>query len=319
MNGEQTGSILIHVVDGARTPLAKDVKWTCRVHDGRPPDEWEMGTFEGAGASLLVKDLEWFDCPFDNYTVIVNAGGYESACWMPVRLLQGRPAPVSLMLIQKGANPNFAGAGWNALNNLRPRFAEILSAGADDAADRYGNLIEEHEGLRAACLLNLLTAMAAITLPSKKSLLDYYWQPIWDNPLFPMAQDRFFAYVDKALIDDVVIAGKMGAFGEEKNPGTWHSGATLSYKQLQFDVANVQLTFHQGNTKRIQGPDGLVDCVVIEPDIDFYKDLLSHGLLEVVPNLCSGNKSDPRMVYILRWMAGQQAGADFNPLYTRIG
>jgi len=135
-------------------------------------------------------------------------------------------------------------------------------------------LMEQHEGLVLGCLLNLLTAMTQITLPSEKTPLDYYWQPIWDDSQFPMSQDRFFAYVDKAFVDDVVKAGKMGSFSEERNPGTWHPGATLSYKQTQFDVTNVQLTFHQGNAKIIQGPDGPVDCVVVEPDIDYYKDLL---------------------------------------------
>ena len=51
-------------------------------------------------------------------------------------------------------------------------------------------------------------------------------------------------------------------------PGVFHPGATLSYKQTLFDVTNVQPTFHQGNAKTLQGPDGSpVDCIVIEPDI----------------------------------------------------
>jgi len=146
--------------------------------------------------------------------------------------------------------------------------------------------------------------------------LDYYWQPIWDDSEFQMAQDRFFAYVDKALVDDVVKASKMGAFSEEKNPGALHPGATLSYKQIQFAVTNVQLTFHQGNSKTLPGPNGPVDCIVIESDIDYYKDLLAHFFLEVLPNKFTGGLTDPRAVYLLRWMAAKQAGSDFNPLYT---
>lgn len=306
----------MNIVDGTRKPLPDAVKWSARIHDARTPNEWQMVNVNGAGSAELVKGLRWFNNLFDNYTLIVNAKGYEDAGWMPVRISPAKPAVLDLMLIQKDARLNFSGADWKTLDSLRPRFAEIISAGINDASERYGNLIEEHEGLLLACLLNLLTAMSQITLPSEKSPLDYYWQPIWDNPQFPMAQDRFFAYVDEALVDDVVKAEKTGSFGEEKNPGTWHPGATLSYKQLQFDVTNVQLTFHQGNTKRIQGPEGPVDCVVVEPDIDYYKDLLSHGLMEVMPNLFSGGLTDPRTVYVLRWMAGQQAGSDFNPLYT---
>src|SRR6185437_15429026 len=158
--------------------------------------------------------------------------------------------------------------------SIRPRFAQILSAGINNAPDRYGNLMEQNQGLVLACMLNLLTAMSQIVLPSDKSPLDYYWQPIWDDAPFLPAQDRFFAYVDKALVEDVVKAGKIGSFAEEKDPGVFHPGATLSYKQTQFDVTNVQLTFHQGNAKTIQTSDGPVDCIVVEPDIDFYKDLL---------------------------------------------
>jgi hypothetical protein len=316
MNGEQTGSILIHILDGTRKPLPGAVIWSAKIHDGRSPSEWKMSNVDGSGPNELVKDLRWFDNLFDNYTVIVNSNGYEDAGWAPVRISPGRPAAVDLMLVQKDAHLNFSDAGWQALNSLRPRFAQIISAGITDAADRYGKLIEDREGLLLACLLNLLTAMSQITLPSEKSPLDYYWQPIWDDPQFPMAQDRFFAYVDKALVEDVVRAGRMGSFAEEKNPGTWHPGATLSYKQKQFDVTNVQITFHQGNVKTIQGPSGAVDCVVVEPDIDYYKDPLAHGLLEVVPNKLTGGLTDPRVVHVLRWMAERRAGFDFNPLYT---
>jgi hypothetical protein len=176
--------------------------------------------------------------------------------------------------------------------------------------------MEQNEGLILACMLNLLTAMSQIVLPSDKTPLDYYWQPIWEDPQFPPAQDRFFAYVDNALVDDVIKAGKMGSFAEERDPGVFHPGATLSYKQSQFDVTNVQLTFHQANTKTIHGPAGPVACVVVEPDIDYYKDLISHFFVEVMPNKFAGGLTDPRTVYVLRWMAGKQGGTEFDPLYT---
>jgi hypothetical protein len=46
----------------------------------------------------------------------------------------------------------------------------------------------------------------------------------------------------------------MGAFAEEKNPGTFHPGATPSYKQKQSDVTKIQLTFHQGDQPTIDTP-----------------------------------------------------------------
>ena len=316
MDENPTGSILIHVVDGTRQALPDSVKWSGRILDGRTLSERRTLNVDGAGSVMLVKGLQYFDNFFDNYTVILNAKGYEDAGWMPVPILPAKPAAVYLMFLPKNGHLNFSAATWDALNSSRPRFAQILSAGIDNAPDRYSGLMEQNEGLRAACLLNLLTAMSQIVLPSQNSPLDYYWQPIWDDPQFPISQDRFFAYVDKHLVDDVIKAGQLGSFAEEKNPGGWHQGATLSYKQTQFDVTNVQLTFHQGNAKTIQTQNGPVDCVVLEPDIDYYKDLLAHALLEVLPNKFTQGLTDPRAVYLLRWMAGQQAGSTFNPLYT---
>ena len=82
-------------------------------------------------------------------------------------------------------------------------------------------------------------------------------------------------------------------------------------------MTNVQLTFHQGNAKTLPGHDGTpVNCVVIEPDIDYYKDLLAHFFLEVIPTKFTKGLTDPRAVYVLRWMATKQAGSNFNPLYT---
>lgn len=317
MDETPTGSILINLVDGTRQPLPATVQWSARIFDGRPPSQWREIDIDGAGSAELIKGLTYFDNLFDNYTVIVSAKGYQGAAWKPVNILPSKPAAVDLMLIPEDAHLNFSGASWRTLNSIRPRFAQIISAGVPDAETRYSNLMEQSEGLVMACLLNLLTAMSQITLPSGKSPLDYYWQPIWDDPQFAMAQDRFFAYVDQALIPDVVKAGAMGSFAEEKDPGVFHPGATLSYKQTQFDVTNVQLTFHQGNAKTQQAPDGSpVDCIVVEPDIDYYKDLLAHFFLEVVPNKFTRGLTDPRAVYILRWMAGKQAGSDFNPLFT---
>lgn len=318
MGATPTGSILINLVDGTRQPLSAGVKWSATIHDGRPPSQWKQRTVQGSGSPELVKGLTYFDNFFDQYTVIVRAKRYHDAAWMPANISPARPAAVHLMLLPKDGHVNFSGAGWQTLSSQRPRFAEILSSGTDDPATRYDNLMDEPEGLKLACLLNLLTAMSQIILPSKKTPLDYYWEPIWDDPgHFPMQQDRFFAYADQALIQDVKDAASLGAFSREKNPGSVHPGATLSYKQNQFDVANVQLTFHERNTSTVPGPGGAtINCVVIEPDIDYFKDPLAHFFGEVVPHWVTNGKTDPRAAYVLRWMDSQQAGSDFNPLYT---
>lgn len=60
-----------------------------------------------------------------------------------------------------------------------------------------------------------------------------------------------------------------------------------------------------------------MSCVKVEMDMDYYKDPLAHFLLEVLPNKVSRGKTDPRKVYVLRWIAGQRAGVpEFNPPYT---
>ena len=318
MGATPTGSILINLVDGTRQPLSSGMKWNATIHDGRAPSQWKKIDVPGSGSAELIKGLTYFDNFFDQYTVIVRAKKYHDAAWMPVNISFTRPAAVHLMLLPKGGHVNFSGAGWQTLSSLRPRFAEILSMGTADPATRYGDLMDEPEGLKLACLLNLLTAMSQIKLPSKKTPLDYYWQPIWDDPThFPMQQDRFFAYVDQALIQDVKDAAALKAFSRELDPGSQHPGATLSYKQNQFDVANLQLTFHEGNTLAVPGPGGTaINCVVIEPDIDYFKDPLAHFFGEVLPHWVTKGKTDPRAAGVLRWMASQQAGSDFNPLYT---
>jgi hypothetical protein len=60
-----------------------------------------------------------------------------------------------------------------------------------------------------------------------------------------------------------------------------------------------------------------MECVMIEPDIDYYKDPLAHALLEVAANKLTNSLTDPHQVYVLRWMAGRHAGVpNFEPPYT---
>jgi len=60
-------------------------------------------------------------------------------------------------------------------------------------------------------------------------------------------QDRFFAWCDVRLIDQVKIAAEAKEFAVENNPGLFHPGATSSWKQIQFGEANVQVTFHEND------------------------------------------------------------------------
>jgi hypothetical protein len=74
----------------------------------------------------------------------------------------------------------------------------------------------------------------------------------------------------------------------------------------------VQLTFHENDTKTING----VNCIKVEPDIEYYKDLGAHAILEVITNAVTHSLTDPKQVYLLRWIAGRHAGvANFEPPY----
>jgi hypothetical protein len=135
--------------------------------------------------------------------------------------------------------------------------------------------------------------------------------------------DRFWAWVDAKLADRIAALASLHSFAEEQDAAFWHPGvpgrvqpATRSWKQTRFDVSNVQLTFHEKDKRAIPQPDGSsVDCVIVEPDIDYYKDLINHGLLEAFPNFLTQGKTDPRQDYSLRWMATKLEGVqpDFAP------
>jgi hypothetical protein len=160
-----------------------------------------------------------------------------------------------------------------------------------------------------ACFLNLTTAMSQIFLPTGTPLT-YIKELIWDET---MAQDRFFCFADVALIDQVLRAKDQGIMVQV--PADLHPGATRSFKQVEFGEANLQLTFHEADedTRVIDG----VKCFKLEPDIDYYKDVGAHLILEVIVNVLARSLSDPRAVYVLRWIAGRAAGRpEFDPFYV---
>ena len=62
-----------------------------------------------------------------------------------------------------------------------------------------------------AALLNLATVMKTTQLPVKTPL-DYFMEILLDEPL---AQDRFFGYADKSLVDQVRRAAMEGEFAPD--------------------------------------------------------------------------------------------------------
>jgi len=58
---------------------------------------------------------------------------------------------------------------------------------------------------------------------------------------------------------------------------------------------------------------------VVEPDIDYEKDIAAHTLLEVIPNAITKGLTNPEVVYVLRWIAGRHAGVpEFAPPYVIV-
>ena len=304
-----TGNLMVNVSDGTRKPFPPRTRLLLRVIDGnqrhRPP-------IHRKGPNIAIRGLPFFNNLGDNYTVIVSAKGLHQAGFTPVKLLRNAWQHVDLMLLPKNGTFNFRDARWETLKTLHPKLFALLSHGAasDQAAkDRYEQLMEKQPAALAA-FFNITTAMEAIQLPSGTPL-DYLKKLVWVE----MAQDRFFAYAEQGLIDQVERAVIQGVFKPEIGSAVFHPGATRSYKQVQFGEANVQLTFHEGDSKRIGG----VKCVKVEPDIDYYGDLAAHALLEVIPNTFSERLTDPRKVYVLRWIAGRRAGVpEFNPPYVIV-
>ena len=308
--GLKTCTLNVNLFSGARTALPPATEALLTVRDGNQQTVSLPNNGYFNQPSISIKGLPFFDNFGDNYAVVASADGYQQAGFYPVAVSPASPVVVDIMLLKKDATYNFRNARWDRLNQQFPAYAALLGSGSADsasAADRYGQLLEDRPQV-LACYFNLVTAMSQIQLPDKTPL-DYIRELIWDDT---MQQDRFFAWADPALIDQVVRAAAQGEFSPEPGTAMFHPGATRSWKQIQFGEANVQLTFHEGDKKTIDG----LDCVMVEPDIDYYKDLGAHALLEVVTNQLTNSLTDPRQVYVLRWIAGRHAGVpNFEPPY----
>jgi hypothetical protein len=299
-----TSALRLRIFDGTRQLFTAPAQFLITITDGYQTQHVRQYYSEND----ITFNLPFFDNFGDEYTVLVWAQGYKQAGFSPVELSNSYVKTLDLMLISDTPGFSFVNARWAAAKAAYP----FIGSDVDDATGetRYDNLLDQTEKT-LACLLNLGEAMSQITL-SQGTPLDYIKQMRWEAPFAP-AQDRFFAWCDVELINQVKAAAAAGQFAAELNPGLFHPGATSSWKQIQFGEANVQLTFHENDTTIIDG----VNCVMVEPDIDYYRDLAAHTIFEVIPNKLTNTLTDPTEVYVLRWIAGQTAGVpEFAPLYT---
>jgi len=316
-NSPSGGRAMVNVFDGTRQLYSDKPQILYTVRDGN--QQVQHRKFHKQ-SSVFFTGLPLFNNFGDNYTFLTSADGYKDAGFFPVKLAANVDVGVDLMLIPNSNAFNFANATWTILDTTRPALKNLLKQGAAsdaDAATRYGSIMEDEGGAILACLLNITTVLQQINLPAGNPL-EYFKQAIWDRDPkrseFVMAQDRFFAWADTKLITQLEQAVRQPDPEFEPAPFGLHPGATRSYKQIQFGEANVQLTFHEKEKQKIGG----VDCVIVEPDIDYFKDPGAHLILEVLVN-AFGSVTDPRAVYTLRWIAGRRAGTpEFDPLYTIV-
>ncbi len=301
-----TSKLRLRIFDGSRQLFAASAKFLVRITDGNQ----KVHTWTEYTLNDLPFALPFFDNLGDRYTVLVSSDGYKQAGYYPVKLSERYLTTLDLMLIRNDPGFSFVNARWPAAKSKFP----YLASGATEPAgeQRNDDLLDKTEKSLAS-LLNLGEAMSQIHL-AQGTPLDYTKEVRWDAPYSPQ-QDRFFAWCDKELINQVKRSAAEGKFAVENAPGLFHPGATSSWKQIQFGEANVQLTFHENETSTING----VDCVMVEPDIDYYRDLGAHTIFEVVPNGLTHSVTDPTEVYVLRWIAGQTVGVpEFAPLYRYV-
>jgi hypothetical protein len=300
-------TVRLNAVDGTRQRIGSTVRVSLLVRDG--DQNVEINNKQYPADQLPELTLQSFGNARDRYAILLTANNYIGAGFFPVWAKSGAVSIVSLMLLPN--KHHLAFATWQQLKSQFPHVCMFLSCDCDDATarQRYEKLLTNNEPALAS-LLNLITAMSDIHL-AQGTPLDYFEEILWDESL---GQDRFFGFCRLELIDQIVIAKDKGLFEPEPAPGLFHRGATRSFKQKRFGEANVQLTFHEGVTKK--GKSGAT-LVKVEPDIDYFSDPAAHTLMEVFPNQISHQKTDPRQVYVLRWIAGQQAGMpEFDPPYT---
>lgn len=302
-----TSTLRLRIFDGSRQLFAAPANFLIRIVDGNQKEQ--VSKFF-PNNDLTFPDLPFFDNFGDRYTVLVSLDGHKDAGFFPVKLSNTQATTLDIMMIPNNPGFSFVNARWNAVSAAYP----FLASDVDNAtgAARYDGLIENSEKV-VACMLNLCEAMSQINL-QHGTPLDYLKQICWTVDSIPApAQDRFFAWCDVELFNQVQTAARAGLFAEENAPQLFHPGATHSWKQIQFGEANVQLTFHEDSKRVIDG----VNCIIVEPDIDYYKDPGAHTLLEVFPNGLEHSLTNPAEVYVLRWMAGQHAGIpEFAPLYS---
>jgi hypothetical protein len=315
-----TGTILVNIFNGQRIPLGA-TRLLLTALDGRHRNV--VRTFVDR-SSIELTSLEVRDNLEDNYTVLVSAKDHSDAGFTPIKVSSKQQQVLDLMMLRRQATFLFHSFDDIARRpDLHDLHAFLCGDTPADARSLYERLVDDDKPA-LACLLNITTALEQMKLAPAAGLDQ---NPLRSFKALHSAprQDRVFAWVDARFLARVrETRDSQGANGLSRltsAPATLHPGATDSYKQTDFGEGNVQLTFHEGETRTMDG----VECMKVEVDIDYFKDTAAHIMLEVVPAMLkekiygkdsAKSLTDPRVVYGLRWIAGRRIGRDFEPPYT---
>jgi hypothetical protein len=324
-----SASLLVTVYDGTRQLMPAGTTVYIQVFNG---SQKKVASGFYKGPAVQFNGLPIHNNLDDNYRVVASAKGYNTYGVAAVPVHAGQTAKAEILLIPKHGQLDFD--DWSTLRQDYPWLADLLANGTaseSDAKARYEQLMQEDPGALAA-ILNITTAGHQIGLDNGL-FISYFKQIVWDeqrpewrnhkmvgfNPfddtLHVMRHDRFWAYADKRLVDQVEAGVQEGRFFVEHGAQVFHPGATGSFKENTMEEGHIHVSFYGNTTKVIDG----VECVLLEIHIDLYKDLLAHGILEVIPNTLTGHLTEPEDAYQHRWIASINSGqGEFAPPLTIV-
>jgi hypothetical protein len=274
--------------------------------------------YQGEVLKIIVPD---FDGSSQSFTISAHAPGYAKAVSRHVRIEKGSNVVVSFLMVPHHPSLDMEDAHWQNMAFDDPQLLSRLlcdNQGPSDCSATYETMLKLHPENLAA-LINISVALQQIQIGGRSAFSYYQSIGLGDN----LFRDRFFAYVDKALLlqlkadtDKKQLNKPAGDTPFARLHLSWilHRHATSSFKELDLDKANVQITFNERDTQIING----VECIRVDTDIDYYR-RFKHGFREVIPNLITHRRSSPLTVFKLRWTATkkeQSKGgdiADFSP------
>lgn len=286
----------LQLYDARRVPVAEDFESLVTLLSG---DYRQVSRRRHRGSLIEFRDIRLTNSPRDNHIVHVAASHHHDAWYYPVNPRDFGQWPVSIMMLPRRTRYIFK--GWSDLAaDVRSFFVP--------GKGYYEELLDHSDGSqdKLAAFHNFTTALKSMELEGR-SVFSYFRQLIVEGERAPVS-DRFYALAHKDLGLALERARKQRLWA--KSSTAFHPGATVSYKERTYGEGNIQLSIY-GNEKV-----ALSDCQLVEVDIDYYKDTLSHGLLELVPNKLLEKTTDPKMAYRLRWMAMKNVDSrDFDPPY----